>query len=298
MTPETAAIKAKQDVGALLPDVDPQIGELVLTALYANPEAQVGVIAAGLARAAPSADIAGEMVSALIELVACREKGHLYWLETTGHSILVGVRKAKGNDALMFGTAKWPMHALLSGPPQHATVRVSGQRFARIYMASEPMDGMVVRQSEAVALGNAMIERFGGRIIEDRQGPETARQSFIEQNMTTRAKKRADAINEVERLLIESRTTVPVNEGYARVALAEAVPGSLPNGLRLHLQDKPKPVYIVDRRINDDYVLIVAAEKGAESDVEPGMWVREDGHPPAPGWDSPICGFTEDAAHG
>lgn len=290
--------KARADVGVLMPNVDPTIGEMVLASLYANEGAPIGLIAAALARTAPDDDMAAELVSALLEFVLCRDKGHLFWLEQTGQSILVGMRRATTRNALLFGAAEWPLGALMMGPPKSATVRVP-RGVVRIWMAAPDMQGVVVRQSEAIALGNAMVESFGGRVLEDRAGPDVLRDSFIEKRMTARAKMRAMAISRVDEMIVEAHKNPDLRPGHPRVAVAEAVPGTMVEGMRVIPEgDMERPaeerrVFEVERRVNDSWVIIVAHDPRA--DVEGTAWWREDGQPPIEGF-PPDMGFSDEPA--
>lgn len=283
-------------VGVMLPGVDPTVGEIVTTAFQANPTAPVGAVVAALVRQAPE-EIAAEVAGACLELLLCREKGELRWLATEAQAILVGIREVRGTSTLAFGTeAKWPMAALLTGSPRSVVVRMSdGAR--RVWVASEPLNGVVVRQSEAVALGNAMIESFGGRIIEDRMGPETMRQSFIEGRMTARAKARAEALSAVERVHVDKRTQPRAD--HFRIALAEAYPGTLMPGDRLQPENATEPVYLVERRVNDSWVLAVADQPPPAGRVtEPIAWVKPDGAAGPFGADGPPHWAFSETVHG
>lgn len=285
--------EAKGHCGAMLPGVDPTIGEIVIATFMSNPAAQVGVVMSALVREAP-AEIAQEVANACLELLLCKEKGKLYWIDQAAQDILVGVRQMPESGSVVVGsTAHWPMEALLVGPPKSAIVRLPrGAR--RIWMACEELDGAVVRQSEAVALGNAMIESFGGRIIEDRRGPDVMRQSFIESNMTERAKRRAHALGQVDRMTVQERSR-GVKEGHARVPMAEALPGACKVGMVFHPEERPQALYEVERRINEDWVLLVAQTHGREGNVpEAAAWVApEAGDGPVGSDGPPHWGFTE-----
>lgn len=271
---EQSKIAAREKMGALLPNTDPSIAEIVLSTLFANEMATLPAIAVALIRDAPS-EIALEVANALFEVVTCHDRGDLFWLETPVQAILVGVRSSGVSHALLVGNAKWPMQCLLVGPPKSATIRVpNGAR--QVWLACEPLDGVIIRQSEAVALGNAMIEAFGGRIIEDRQGPDVMHQSFIEGNMSKRAKARAEAAGTIERLSVEPRARVDLRPGHAVIQAAEALPGTLEVGMTLHPVTDPSTVYEVLRRINDSWVLLVAREPGSDQVVSGGPWMRCD----------------------
>lgn len=291
--------KNKVDVGALLPGTDPAIAELVVNTLQANPTAHPSEILVALIKGAPHPEVAVELAAALMELLLCHEKGHTYWLGMRSHMILTAVRAVSSKDGIMYGPAHWPHVALIAGPPKTATIRVSNNNAIRIWMACESLEGVVVRQSEAIALGNAMIELFGGRILEDRQGPEVLRNAAIEQNFTKRAKMRAQAMGKLDAITLEARPDV--RPYHARVACAEAVAGTLAAGDRLVPERTegntlPAPVYEVEGRVNESFVMLVAVEEGAGALVGPELWVREDGakvHPDAP---QQYAGFTDEAS--
>lgn len=295
MTEEEALRHARENAGALLPGVDPDIAEIVLSTFMANEGAHIADIVAALVSEAPP-EISRELISAAFEFVLCREKGHLYWLETTAGVILVGARPVPHEHTVQVGSAKWPIGALLAGPPKMATIHMpDGVR--RVWLACEPLDGTVVRQSEAIALGNAMIELFGGRIIEDRMGPETLQRSFIEANMTTRAKQRAEAFSMVEQMTIEARQKADLRPGHAKVAAAEALPNSLRVGDQLHPEDQPTKIYEVLRRVSDSWVVLVAVKPGAQEGVGASSWVKLHGHQGPFGSDGPPdWAFTDSPA--
>ena len=279
--------------GVLLPGVDPMIGEIVIATVKGNPQAHPAQIILGLVQTAPTPEVAAELVSAALELLLCREKGHLYWLELTGQAILIGSRRARSRDALHFGHAVWPIGCLMTASPQSVTID-TGHGRKRVWLCAEPLEGIAIRQSEAIALGNAMVEAFGGRIIEDRTGPEVMQHAFQEQRLTKRAQLRASALAGVERLTLESR--VAARPDHARAAMAEAFPGSCSEGLRICPDGDLTRVYLVEKRLNESWVSIVAVLPGGQENVEPCAWVREDGQPPindAPK-DCPLhVGFTD-----
>lgn len=282
-------------IGVLLPEIDPMIGEILLTTLQANTDASIPEIMLALVTSAPSQEVAVELLAAAMELALCSKRGHLVWVEETSSSYLVGIRRAMGKDAMRFGAADWPMRALASGPPQSVRVHVRGNPVV-VWCACTGLEGAVLRQSEVVALGNALIERWGGRIIEDRQGPEVMHQSFVEGRMTERAKRRADAFTTLERLTIESRMGPQARVGNTRVPAAEAIPGALNVGDFLVPEGADGPVYLVERRVNEDWVVLVSEAMGPETYVAAGTaWARMSGEPPIPGAPIHAC-FTDDEA--
>jgi len=291
--------KVAQSIGVMLPDVDPMVGEIVLTALYTNLDAHPATIAAMLSRTAPDDELAVEMVSAVMEIMLCKRQGHLVWIEEKTQAILTGIRQISGKTGyIKFGAQEWPVRALAVGPPQAMTIRISAG-LKVVWSACESLRGVIVRQSEAIALGNLLIERFGGRIIEDRSGPEVMRQSTIERRMTQRAVLKAQASTAMNRRLIEARSNAPVEMGFCRVPIAEAVPGSLEAGVRLVPEHTGRPVYAVESRINESWVLGRAEEAGKEHRTFEGtIWVREDGKHPVEGMDDMAyhAGFSDDPA--
>lgn len=286
--------KARSEVGVLLPNTDPTIGELVLTTLYGNPTATMAQVIGGLVMQAPAPEVAIEIIQAGMELLLCKSQGDLILLQDAGQSILAGARRALVNDAMVIGDAEWPYKALMQGPPIRHIVRMpDGVR--EVYMAGD-LKGAIIRQSEAVAIGNAAVERLGGRIVEDRSGPNVMRQSFIEANMTTRTKLRAQAEQAMQRMTTRSQHKDREFRSvrHQRQALAEAFPGTVEILTRLVQHEDPsRTVFIVERRINESWVIIVSEDENAKS-IEPGSWVREDGRPPIDmeGVD-PFVGFTD-----
>lgn len=286
--------RAKSEVGVLLPDVDPAIGEHVLVTLYANPAATFTEIALGLIERAPAPEVAKEILDAMFELALCKTKGDLIWLEGSGQSILAGTRRLLDSEGVVFGNAKWPMKALIMGPPIRHVVRLStGVR--EIWMVGD-LEGVAVKQTEAIAIGNATVERFGGRVIEDRQGPEVMRQSFMEANHTKRAKLRAQALASLDRMTTttQERDQALFSVEHQRMSLAESLPGSLEPGLELHHEDHEDHIFRVERRVNDSWVQIVAVDKTCPQ-IPGGAWYRRDGRPPADTWgmEDNYCGFTD-----
>jgi len=294
MTPEDVALQTRKDAGVLLPGIDPTIGEIVLSAFHANEHASAASIIAGLVVQAPET-IKIEVMEACLEFLICKEKGKLYWVDVSGKSILLGIRERLMSHCISFGHADWPLEALMTASPLSCVIRMpDGAR--RVWLACEPLDGVVVRQSEAIALGNAMIESFGGRIIEDRSGPEVMQQSFIEDNMTKRAKLRAQANAAVERMIVVKRATGK-RPNHNRIPMAESLPGACPDGMRLVPEGREEPVYEVEKRVNEDWVLLVAIEPEAAGNVAPCSW-KQPGTMPGPwGLDGAptYWGFTDTA---
>lgn len=285
--------RAKSEVGVLLPDVDPTIGEMVLTTLYANPGASLTEIALGLIEKAPHPEVAKEILDAIFELALCATKGELIWLQDSGQSILAGTRQAVSSAHVYFGGAKWPMKALIMGPPIRHVIRLAND-VREIWMAGD-LQGAVVKQTEAIALGNATVERFGGRIIEDRQGPDVMRKSFMEGNHTARAKLRAQALDSLDRVTTtaadKDRDLLPIS--HQRMALAEALPGTMEVGVEVVHEEHPDHVFRVERRVNESWVQIVAVDQDTPV-VPEGVWLRRDGLPPVDTWEGdPYVGFTD-----
>lgn len=296
-----------EGAGVLLPDVDPNIGEIVLTTLQANPEASLAEIAVGLIAHSPAEEVAVELMNALIELTVCKHTGQLRWVEQSGQSILLGIRRMTTREALKFGDTVWPIGALMFAQPKSVTID-TGQGRQRVYIAAQPLHGVVVRQSEAIALGNAMIETWGGRIIEDRSGPEVMQQSAQEQKLTKRARMRAQALTQADRMTVEAHRDRELRPGHARAALAEAWPGRMPIGTEIMperdewLPDARRRVFVVEKRVNESWCTIVAKEPGAAGNVdEATAWVRVDGRYPdgsvyEEGGPPLHCGFTDEPA--
>lgn len=288
---------AENRAGMLLPGIDPAIGEVVLTTLFGNPDAHPAAIGLALVRGAPDEQVAAELLAALWELLLCWDKGHLVWVEIEGQAILAGARRMTTRDAVTYGSNPWPMGCLLFNSPTSVTIDTGAGR-KRVWIGADELKGVVVRQSEATALGNALIESFGGRIIDDR-GPEAMKRSFEEQTLTKRARLRAQALNQTERLTVEANRDKKLRPGHARTALAEAFPGSVRVG-QLVKPEGTEKVYEVDRRLNDSWVSIVAVEPGPASNTEASAWVNADGSPPFPGAGDtdipPHVGFTDEPA--
>ncbi len=288
--------KADKQVGVLLPETDPTIGAQLLATLYANPQRGLGEVVLALIQGAPTPGVSLELLTASYELALCKTRGQLAWLEDSGSSILVGVRNSMKRSGIRFGEAFWPDAALITGPPIRHVVRMpSGPR--TVWMSSDIESGAVIRQSEATAIGNAAVERFGGRVIEDRRGGEVMRDSFIEGAATARAKARAEALARVSRLTTESQDKDPNRfpPTHQRVPLVEAWPQSLQVGDRLSPQGPEAPlVFVVEARVNSDWVTLVAVDPDAPV-VPPCAWIREDGRPPVDMRDiPPHAGFTDD----
>lgn len=290
-----AADDAKGQVGVLLPGVDPTIGEIVLTTYQANPDVHPATLLAVLARQAPTVEVAAELVTAGMELVVARDKGHLVWLADKAGDYLVGIRRStlKAGEGIMFGPKHWPWRALMTGPPIPLTVQL-GKGMRVVWASCEGLEGVILRQSSVIALGNALVERFGAKIVEDRQGPDVMRNAVIEGRMTDRAKARAAAVSALERHTVLAAPGTP-RSLHARVALAEALPGTVQPGRKVHPEDAPTKVYVVDSRVNESWVLLVAEGPGDAFNVEAGtVWLLVD--KPWPLEDDATAGFTDDAA--
>lgn len=261
------------NAGALLPDTDPQIAEIIVSTLQANAGANLAQIAVGLVQGAPTPEVAIELLNALVELSVCRHTGQLAWVDQEGSSLLVGIRRMGGRDALTFGGNEWPLPALLFAKPKSVTLNLGRGQRKRVWVGCDDLTGVLVKQSEAVALGNVLVELHGGKVLEDRHGPEVLKQAHVEQNMTKRARMRADALNATERLTLQAQQDPALRPGHARVALAEAVPGYLKPGDRVIPESDTSKVYEVERRLNEDWVSIVAVNSGPESNVEADAWL-------------------------
>jgi len=288
--------RAREQAGVLLPEIDVTIGEMLLNTIYANPNVGLADVIMSLVLTAPK-EMASEFVRAGIQLALCHQHGKLYWLDAEAQSILVGIRGTNLKSSIMVGNARWPMKALLSGPPQVVTIGLTDRREA-VWMACDGLDGAVVRMSEVIGLAQLMVEAFGARVIEDRHGPDVMRQSYIEKNMSVRAQRLAEARGAMDRLTI-TRTSDPRGE-HARVAMAESLPGTLKDGDRVVMVEDPTHVFEVDRRINEDYVLVVSIDK--KSAVAAGQWRYEDNRR-MPGMSKDVeemfagvVGFTDDDA--
>lgn len=284
--------RAREQAGVLLPDIDPNVGEMLLATIYANPEVGLADLLLSLVLAAPPGPLAGEFIKAGIELAVCKELGQLTWLETEAQSILMGVRKASMKSAFHIGATKWPMAALFVGPPQLVTIGHEGRRIP-LWLACEGLDGAVLRMSEVIALGQIMVETFGAKIIEDRHGPETMHESFIEQRMSERAKMRAEAKGAADRVTLVQRSKS--RGSHARVAIAESMPGLLGVGERIKPEHDKDAIFEVERRVNRDYVVAVAIDP--KTAVAPGNWLYEDErHPSGIEELGRYVGFSDDDA--
>lgn len=285
--------------GVLLHETDPTVGEMVVNTLQANPQASVAQVAVGLVRGAPTPEVAAELLNALVELTVCKHTGQVSWISQSAESVLTGIRRLGTRDALTFGGKVWPMVALVYAEPKSVTIDTGRDGRKRVWIASASLEGVVVKQTEAIALGNAIVELHGGRVLEDRQGPEVLKQSFVEQNMTSRAQARAEALNEVERLSLAARQIDALKPGHARTALIEAIPGFLRAGDRLTPENDPGLVYVVDRRLNNDWVSIVCEIAGPDGNAEADSWLfvdaaRQAGIPA--GMPNTHAGFTNEPA--
>lgn len=293
----------QEELGVNLPDIDPLIGEAVVQAILDYPDASVEQLIVGLVAQAPNGDVATEMVKAVHMVLTCKTQGQLNWVSTPSGSILTGVLVSRPTNVVRYGNAPWPHGALIMGPPESVVIRTS-RGPARIWVAGPDMTGESIRQSEAVALGNALIEEFGGRIFEDRQGPEVMRDSAIERNMTKRARLKAQAHSKLESMLVEDPPEAPTHR--CRTALIESIDGLLKPGdkIRPELGDTGKPnpdapVYRVVGRLNERWLSIVAEEAGTANIVQPCAWLYADGRVPAGLSDTtgqPYVGFTERAS--
>jgi hypothetical protein len=303
---DKAQEEARRSAGVLLPNIDPTIGEMLLTTIYANPSADLAEIVLGLIRGAPSNEVAKELCQAMIELVTCKAHGDLKWLHLEGHAILIGIREAKAEQSLMFGGIKWPAMALMSGPPKLATIRI-GSAMRGVWLACEGLQGAIMRQSEVVALGNLMVESFGAKVIEDRMGPEVMRQSMIEGNMSRRAKSRAVARGAADKLTIDAFKKADPKAGHARVAIAEAFPGLLNVGdeivPEIRIDGLPPAevveavktgmTFVVERRVSESWVVAVAIDPQGRAPA--GAWEYRDGRKPLGMEDSDgTVGFSEE----
>lgn len=291
----TAAAKlqerAKQEAGVLLPEVPPEIGELLLTTIYANPEAPYPeVVAALVLGAKDDTNLCAELVNAAISLAIGRARGELAWLKLASRSILVGVRSYPDRATIKFGASTWPVAALMEGAPK--LVRVQTQAGMLPVWTAANLDGAVLRMSEVVALAQMLFEAHGAKVIEDRHGPEAAAESAAESVMGDRARRRAQAKNELNRLLVNP--TVNPRAKHARVALAEAIPGLLKLGnVIIPELGLPMP-FEVEKRVAEDYVLIVAQDP--QGSAGPGGWVYPDRRKIHPEIDQVQVGWTDDEA--
>ena len=278
----------------LLPDTDPNIGEMILQTLYANPDAGMVDCMLGLLAQAPDHVHAREIAEGFFQLAVCKEKGQLYWLREPGQTILTGITQATSGQGIMFGTARWPMKALIQGPPIKHVVRMpKGAR--EVFMVGDLRE-CVVRMSEAVAIGQITVEALGGRLIEDREGPEVAHKSFLEHKVTERARLRAQANRFEDRMEVKQKEDDGYRDGeHPRAAMILAWPTfDLELGVEVVNEEVPDQVYVIESRLNRDYAIIVAKDKGQKV-VPPGPWVRRDGRPPiATEGVPPHVGFTNE----
>lgn len=288
-----------KEVGVLLPDVDPMVGEMIVQTFESNRDKSPAEVILGLVLAAPE-ELKVEMLAACMSLLICKEKGALYWVQDKAANILVGARRIVGYEGVQYGHSAWPMAALVTSTPKRVVIDTPRGHIP-VWIACEGLDGSVIRQSEAIALGNAMVEGFGGKIIEDRKGPEVMRQSMIEGNFTKRAKARAEARERLRSMTIESKAADKRN--HATAAMAEAVPGLLRDGKILipeEQRDIPEDEqnrYEVAGRLNDTFVLIRALKEGINEAVAACAWVAADPSDAGPiGKEGPPhYGFTDEA---
>ena len=285
--------QAKSDRGVLLPDVDPVIGEAVLTTLYANPTATLPEIAIALVKQAPNEEYAHEAVRALFETLICRQDGELRWVHDSAAEVLVGIRRSHFQDRLKFGAQEWPLEVLTTCTPVRHVLHTEDAAHV-VYLASPSLKGVVLRMSEVVALATMSVEVWGGQIIEDRKGPDVAQKSAIEKNMSTRFKARRLALKTYRQMAITRRGEGTLGPEYLRAPMAEAFPGSMREGDRIVVEGHAEyGTYLVEERITSDYVIIVAEHSDQDS-VPAGAWIREDGKPPVDiGGVPPHVGFTD-----
>jgi hypothetical protein len=289
----TSTEEVTSQVGVLLPNVDPAIGEAVLSTLYANPDAGLGQIAVALAKGADSPELATEMIDAMIEFVLCKTIGKAVWVEETGHSVLVGIRRATHRDALNFGPNTWPLGALLTAQPTSVTLDTTEGR-KRVWMASESLEGTVLRRTEAVAMINTLVESWGGRIIEDRDIADIDDTNRLEIAMSKVGKARADALNAARK----PGPDLKARPGHNRVAIAEAFPGSLSVGQTLHPEGALGKVYEIEKRVDTSWVLAVAVDKGSIANTEACSWLLTTGEAPVSIEGAPLhAGFSDEAAY-
>lgn len=271
--------KAQRMVGALLPGVDPTIAEVVLGAILSNPESSVASLMASLLDA-PEA-VREECMAALFEIVLCSEKGHLFWVDTTTHSLLMGARRIHPRQTYQIGDAEWPMQALVAGPPKSFTIRTpDGAR--QIWMACDSLEDLAVSEAQATAMGKIMIEAFGGTVIP----PSIPDSRIIE--LSAEAKKRAEA---AAATVDEARRREEA-VGRCRVEAAEAKPGSLHPGDVVYHEDAPDNLYMVERRANDSWVVLMAMRPGLKQVAPAGAWVQMGPGPFGPNGPLHWC-FTE-----
>ncbi|MAD95907.1 MAG: hypothetical protein CMB99_01135 [Flavobacteriaceae bacterium] len=258
-------------MGVLLPDVDPMVGEIALTALMANPHLHPAAVLTALIKGAPDDDLAVELASAVLELLVCKDKGHLVWVEETSAAVLTGIRRVPGSANVAVGNAVWPIAALQVGPPRPMKIR-HPRGVSVVWVACAGLEGLVIRQTDAVALGNSFIESFGGRIIEDRVGPEVMQQSFMEGKMTDRARMRAMALGKMDSMVVNPRQRGPKDD-HCSVVLAEATPGTLEVGDHVVATGLLEHIYEVTQRINESWVMVTALSPGDGHTVPGGsVW--------------------------
>lgn len=261
--------KLQRHIGALLPGVDPTIGEVVIGAILGNEGESVASIFAALGEAPE--EIRAECIAALIEILVCSEKGHLFWLDNKMHSILVGARRMTGRETVHFGGGEWPVSALMMGPPTSIVLRLPGKAGARqVWVATELLDDVYVGASQAEVLGKLLIEQFGGHVVEDRKGGDAFAESAQSIVLSAEARARAAASQKA----IECAIAEAEEHGFNRVALAEARPGALKLGDLVHHEDRPDALYLVEARSSDDWVTLRSMKPGPRTVVPAGAWVQ------------------------
>lgn len=276
--------KKTSEPGVLLPGIDPAVGEAILAMLRANPDAHPAALITAAVTGAPTPEAAIEMVSAMLEILMCWQRGHLVWVATKAQDILTGVRHSSDKSGVMFGNVRWPHIALAAGPPKSVRINIPGG-FRRVWFACEGLGGAIVRQSEAIALANVMVEDSGGRIVEDRAGPEVLRDAVIEDKQTAKSRARAEARRAIERLYVDAPKEKEVR---FRVPLAEAVPGTLLAGMVVYPEGNEGNRYEVESRVNDSWVIVASLPGGKVQ--APCAWVAASG----PFDFGPHAGFTDE----
>lgn len=263
--------------GAMLHDVEPVHAEILIATIRANPHHRVVDLVAVLARQAPDAQSAAEIILAGYELANCKSDptGGFVALRDTAGEILAGLRHLTERAVFSFGGNLWPARALAAGTPASFPIRTAnGQRVT--WAVSEGLEGVAIRMTQAVAFATALIERFGGRVVEDRLGKEVFEMSRREQEESAASQRRASALNELEKLTVTAAVEKSARAYHARVAIAESEFGGLTPGTLIHPEGFPDFEYEVERRLNASYVVAVATESGHGRDLEGGLvWVRK-----------------------
>lgn len=264
--------------GVLIPGVDPAIAELALLTINNNPTKKLSEIAVAMAQTAPAPEIAVQMIDAMMEMTLCKAVGDLRWLEVDGSMLLTGLRRIPGRNAVAFGGAEWPQAALAMS--QVAAVSIATKEGRRkLYVAGNPLDGVVVGHQEATVLGLAMIEELGGTIFDDRRGKKSLKEA--ESGLSKLARMRAKAIAAAEDL---KKAMATVDKQYAVVPMIEFFAGQLQVGdlvipaenSMLTGQNEP-PVYKVTAPCGGEWVILAATEPGVDQQVEGGDWMLLNG---------------------